>query len=71
MTKSTDIRARIEPDRKAAGREILDQLGISESEYLNLCWSQLILRKGVPFDVRLPETGQAKDNAGRESNGNV
>ena len=54
MTKSTDIRARIEPDKKAAGKEILEQLGMSEAEFLNVCWSQLILRKGMPFDVRIP-----------------
>ena len=54
MTKTDTIRARIEPDRKEAGNTVLRALGMSEAEYLNVCWSQLILRKGVPFDVKIP-----------------
>lgn len=35
--------------------EILNKLGISHSEVINMLYSPISLRSGLPFDVKLPE----------------
>ena len=56
MAKTSDIRARIEDDLKAEGEQILKQLGMNTSDALTLFWNQLVLQKGLPFDVKIPNT---------------
>lgn len=60
--KSSVLQARIEPESKQQGKEILEQLGLSESEFLNLAWKQLILRRGVPFEVRIPDEDERQQS---------
>ncbi len=62
MAKTDVIRARIEPDRKAAGGDVLRRLGLSEAEYLNLCWQHLILHKSVPAVLRVPDADAPRDH---------
>lgn len=59
--KSTTVRARIDADLKADAEHILAKLGLSVSEAINLFMAQIKLRKGIPFDIRVPneETLQA------------
>ena len=54
MAKSAMIRARTEPGLKAAAEKIFHQLGLSCSEAINLFFAQVALRKGVPFEIALP-----------------
>jgi len=54
MAKTQDIRARIEADLKAEGEEILKTLGMNTSDALTLFWRQMVLQKGLPFDVKIP-----------------
>ena len=54
MAKSAMIRARTEPTLKAAVDKIFHQLGMTCSEAINLFFAQVTLRKGIPFDVALP-----------------
>lgn len=67
MPKTADLRARIEPERKAAGREILDQLGMTESEFLMLAWSQMIRLRGLPFPMRLARSRRSLKKATKRS----
>ena len=46
--------ARIEPDVKEQAENILAMLGIPASNAINMFYKQIILRKGLPFDVKLP-----------------
>jgi DNA-damage-inducible protein J len=52
--KTGMIRARISPDLKARVEQILEKIGLSPSDAIRLFYSQVALRKGMPFRVRLP-----------------
>ena len=51
--KSANIYARIEPDTKKQAEDILSSLGVSASSAINMFYKQIILKKGIPFDVTL------------------
>lgn len=53
-SKSANLYARIEPDVKEQAENILAMLGIPASNAINMFYKQIILRKGLPFDVKLP-----------------
>lgn len=55
-TKTANLYARIEPDIKEQAESILTALGISASNAINLFYKQIILQRGLPFEVKLPET---------------
>lgn len=54
-TKSANLYARIEPDVKEQAESILSALGIPASNAINMFYKQIILQKGLPFAVKLPE----------------
>lgn len=58
--KSSNLYARIEPDVKEQAEAILSALGIPASNAINMFYKQIILQRGLPFDVRLP-AGQPVD----------
>lgn len=53
-TKSANLYARIEPDLKEQAEEILDALGIPASNAITMFYKQIVLRRGIPFDVKIP-----------------
>ncbi len=55
MAKSANLYARIEPDVKEKAEIILNALGISASNAITMFYKQIILQKGLPFEVKLPE----------------
>jgi DNA-damage-inducible protein J len=55
-TKSANLYARIEPDVKEQAEKILSALGIPTSNAINMFYKQIILHKGLPFEVKLPST---------------
>ncbi len=70
MGKDAMIRARIEPKLKAQAESIFRRLGVSTTQALTMFYSQVLLRKGIPFDVVIPnattrKTFEATD-AGRD-----
>ena len=56
MAKTAMIRARTEPKLKVEVENILEKLGMTSTEAINLFYAQVKLRKGLPFDVKLPNT---------------
>lgn len=52
--KTANLYARIEPDVKDQAEAILDILGISASGAINMFYKQIILHKGLPFEVAIP-----------------
>ena len=54
MAKSANLYARIEPDVKEQAESILTALGIPASNAITMFYKQIILNKGLPFAVRLP-----------------
>ena len=53
-SRSAFVNVRVAPDTKAEVERIFAELGLSTSEAVNLFLRQVILRRGLPFDVRLP-----------------
>ena len=54
MAKSANLYARIEPDLKEQAEAILSALGIPASNAITMFYKQIVLQKGLPFDVKLP-----------------
>ena len=53
-TKSANLYARIEPDVKEQAEGILAALGIPTSNAINMFYKQIILQRGLPFEVKMP-----------------
>jgi DNA-damage-inducible protein J len=60
MSKTTTIRARIEPSLKAEVESILSHLGLTASETIHLLYRQIKLRRGLPFAIEIPNALTAK-----------
>ena len=54
MAKSANLYARIEPDVKEQAESILSALGIPASNAINMFYKQIIMCRGLPFDVKIP-----------------
>jgi len=54
MSKSETVRARIEPEIKREAERLFEDLGLSTTQAITLFYRQVILRKGLPFDVAIP-----------------
>jgi len=70
MNKTTTVRARIEPRLKKEAEDVLEELGLSATQAIILFYRQVTLRKGLPFDVVIPNTTTQKTfestDAGRD-----
>ena len=54
MSKTANLYVRIEPDLKEQAEKILSALGIPASNAINMFYKQIILQRGMPFDLKLP-----------------
>lgn len=54
MHKTAMINARINPDLKHKAENILHRIGLSSAEAIRLFYTQVCLRKGLPFEARIP-----------------
>ena len=54
MAKSASVYARIDPNLKEQAEAILSALGIPTSNAIDMFFKQIVLRRGLPFDVRIP-----------------
>ena len=57
--KSANLYARIEPDVKEQAESILSALGIPASNAINMFYKQIILNRGLPFEVKIPTARHA------------
>lgn len=55
MATTTPTQIRIEENTKKQAVELLEGLGLNLSDAVNIFLRQVILRKGIPFDVTYPE----------------
>jgi len=67
-TKTAKINARMEPELKEQAERVLEELGISTTEAIRLYFKQIVHRRGIPFDIRIPnpETRAAMEDARAE-----
>lgn len=54
MPKTATINARIDQKLKARADKVLAQVGVSTTEVITMLYHQIVLRQGIPFDVRIP-----------------
>lgn len=53
MNKVATINARIEPSLKQQAEMILHNVGLSTAEAIRIFYTQICLKKGLPFEVKL------------------
>ena len=54
MAKTATVRARVEPRLKDEAERVFRELGLSTTQAITLFYRQVELRKGLPFDVAIP-----------------
>ena len=54
MSKSATVRARVEPKLKQEAEKVFQNLGLSATQAVTLFYRQVAMRKGLPFDVVIP-----------------
>jgi DNA-damage-inducible protein J len=48
------IRARVEPELKDRAEAMLEEIGLSVTSAITLFYRQIVQRRGLPFELRLP-----------------
>ncbi|WP_373245544.1 type II toxin-antitoxin system RelB/DinJ family antitoxin [Lacrimispora indolis] len=54
MARTANIFARVEPDLKEQAEQVLNQLGIPMSNAVGMFLKQIVLQRGIPFEMKLP-----------------
>ncbi len=60
MAKTETIRARVDAKLKDQAEAVLKKLGLNASDAIRLFYRQVALRKGLPFDVAIPNAATRK-----------
>ena len=58
-TKTAYLNVRLEPKLKAEAEKVLAALGTTSTAAVTMFYRQVVLRQGLPFDVRLPNAKTA------------
>lgn len=54
MARTSNIFVRVEPEIKQQAEKVLNQLGIPMSSAIGIFLRQVVLQRGLPFDMKLP-----------------
>lgn len=54
MPRSSNVFARVEPQIKKQAEIVLNQLGIPMSNAVGMFLRQVIIHRGIPFEMKLP-----------------
>ena len=55
MARTSNVFARVEPEIKEQAEEILNSLGIPMSNAVGMFLRQVVMQRGIPFEMKLPE----------------
>lgn len=55
MARTANVFARVEPEIKEQAEQVLDQLGIPMSNAVGMFLRQVVLQRGIPSDMKLPQ----------------
>ena len=55
MARTSNILARVEPELKEQAEQVLSQLGIPMSNAVSMFLHQVVLQRGIPFEMKLPD----------------
>jgi DNA-damage-inducible protein J len=56
VNKTATISARIDPETKREAESVFRDLGLSASQAITLFYRQVQLRRGLPFELKVPNT---------------
>ena len=54
MANSAMVHARVDAETKSRAQGVLNELGMTLSEAISLYLRQIVFRKGIPFEVKIP-----------------
>ena len=54
MARTANVFARVEPEVKEQAEQVLDRLGIPMSNAVGMFLRQIVLQRGIPFEMKLP-----------------
>ena len=54
MGRTSNVFARIEPEIKEQAEMVLNQLGIPMSNAVGMFLRQVVIQRGIPFEMKLP-----------------
>ena len=54
MARTEQMHIRVEPELKAEAEAVLAQLGMKATEFVRMALRQVVLQRGLPFAVRIP-----------------
>lgn len=60
MHKISTVNARVEPELKTKAENVLHQVGLTAAEAVRLFYKQICLHRGLPFDVKVPNSKTIK-----------
>ena len=55
MARTSTVFARVEPELKEQAEQVLSQLGIPMSNAVSMFLRQVVLQRGIPFEMKLPK----------------
>ena len=55
MARTSNVFARVEPEIKEQAEQVLDRLGIPMSNAVGMFLREVVLQRGLPFEVKLPQ----------------
>ena len=53
-TRTANVFTRVDPDTKDQAEAILNQLGIPMSNAIGMFLKQVVIQRGIPFEMKLP-----------------
>ncbi len=53
-TRTANVFTRVDPETKEQAEAILNQLGIPMSNAISMFLKQIVMHRGIPFDMKLP-----------------
>ena len=71
MAKTVQMNVRIEADLKHKTERVLEKLGLSITQAVTLFFKQVSIRKGLPFDVSIPNAESREAIEGARSGRNL
>ena len=69
--KAATVRARIDEELKVDVEHVLGELGLSVSEAISLFMAQIKLRRGIPFEISVPNSVTLKTFKDTDSGKNL
>ena len=56
MARTSNVFARVEPEIKEQAEQVLERLRIPMSNAVGMFLRQVVLQRGIPFEMKLPQT---------------